>query len=113
MQGVPFRADGEGRVLVSWMSRDRAYWTISDEGAKRFGPPVAAPEGGKKEAFPIALVNRKGEVLLVWKQGQEVHWARYSLEGKYTGERGRAGELPGRNKHTAFVGSDGHFYLVF
>lgn len=112
MQGVPFRVDGKGRVLVSWMSRDQAHWAVSDEGGKRFGPPTAAP-AGDKQAFPVVLVNRKGEVLLVWKQGKEVHWARYTADGKYTGERGKAGELPGRNKPAAIVGADDHFYIVF
>lgn len=114
MQGVPFRVDGKGRVLVSWMSRHKAYWAISDEGGQRFGPAVPTPGGGKqKQAFPVALANRKGEVLFVWKEGDQVSWALYTLDGKPTGVGGRAGSLPGPNKPTAFVGSDDQFYIVF
>src|SRR5262245_53351265 len=114
MRGVPFRVDGKGRVLVSWMSRHKAYWALSDDGGKHFGPPVATPEGGKqKEAFPVAVANRKGQVLLVWKDGAQVSWALYTQEGKAAGVRGRAGSLPGPNKPTAFVGADDQFYVVF
>ncbi len=114
MQGVPFRVDGKGRVLISWMSEQKAYWSISGEGTKRFLPRIATPPGGKEdEAFPLALANKKGEVLLAWKQGRQVKWTIYTMDGKPTRERGTAGELPGRNKPAAFVGSDDDFYIVF
>jgi hypothetical protein len=114
MQGVPFRVDGKGRVLLAWMSRDRAYWSISDEAARRFAPRTPAPEGDKADqAFPVAVANPKGEVLLVWKQGKDVLWALYRPDGSFTGSQGKAGELPGRNKPTAFVGADGTFYVLF
>lgn len=114
MQGVPFRVDGKGRLLVGWMSRHKAYWALSAEGGGRFGPAVPTPAGGKqKQAFPVALANRKGEVLLVWKEGTQVVWALYAADSKPTGSSGRAGPLPGPNKPTAFVGSDDQFYVVF
>jgi hypothetical protein len=114
MQGVPFRVDGKGRVLVGWMSRDRAYWSISDEAAGLFAPRTPAPGDGKADqAYPVAVANPKGEVLLAWKQGKEVRWAVYRGDGSFTGSQGKAGELPGRNKPTAFVGADGTFYVMF
>lgn len=114
MQGVPFRVDGKGRVLISWMSRHKAYWALSEPGGERFGPAVSAPGDGKhKQAFPVALANRKGEVLLVWKHGAQVSWAMYTRDGKPTGIGGQAGSLPGPNKPTAFVGADDQFYVVF
>ncbi len=114
MSGVPFRVDGKGRVLISWMSRNKAYWSISNEGAARFAPRVGTPnEGNQNEAFPLALANNKGEVLLVWKESNQVHWARYDKVGRFTGDRGRASESPGHHKPTAFVGPDDNFYVVF
>jgi hypothetical protein len=114
MQGIPFRVDGAGRVLISWMSRDKAYWALWDEQGEKFGPPVATPAGGTQdESFPIVLANRKDEVLLVWKQGKRVEWALYNLDGKFTGKRGQGEDLPWRNKPTAFVGLDDHFYVVY
>jgi hypothetical protein len=112
MSGVPFRVDGKGRVLVSWMSRDRVYWSLSEEEGKQFSPRVAAPEGGD-QGSSAALINRKGEVLLLWKEGQQVNWAIYTQAGKPTGERGTTGRLPGKNKPTAFVGTDDVFYVVY
>ena len=112
MSGVPFRVDGQGQVLISWMSRDKVYWSLSSEGADRFAPRVAAPQGGD-QGSSTALMNRKGEVLLVWKEGQQVNWAIYTQKGKLAGESGIAGRLPGSNKPTAFVGADDVFYVVF
>jgi hypothetical protein len=104
--------DGKGRVLVSWMSRDKVYWSLSDEGGKRFAPRVAAPVGSE-QGCSIVLMNRKGEVFLAWKEDEQVKWAIYTQEGKPRGEKGTAGRLPGANKPTAFVGPDDAFYLVF
>jgi hypothetical protein len=112
MSGVPFRVDGKGRVLVAWMSRDKVYWSLSDEGSRRFAPRVAAPEGGD-QGNPTVLRNRKGEVLLVWTEGQQVCYATYTQEGKLVGRRNTVGRTPGNNKPTAFVGADDVFYVVF
>src|SRR4051794_1672309 len=112
MSGIPFRVDGQGRVLVSWMSRDKVYWSLSAEAGKRFAPQVAAPEGGK-QGSSIVLTNRKGELFLAWKEDEQVKWAIYTQEGKPTGKKGTAGRLPGANKPTGFVGPDDAFYLVF
>lgn len=112
MSGVPFRVDGRGRVLASWMSRGRVYWSLSEPGGGRFARRVAAPAGGE-QGGSTALMNGRGEVLLVWKEDGRVRWAVYTAEGKATGAGGTAGELPGGGKPTAFVGDDGRFYLVF
>ena len=112
MSGIPFRVDGKGRVLVSWMSKDKVYWSLSDEAGKRFAQRVAAPEG-VDQGSSIVVMNRKGEVFLVWKEDEHVKWAIYTQEGKLTGEKGTAGRLPGANKPTAFVGPDDAFYIVF
>jgi hypothetical protein len=114
MQGVPFRVDGGGRVLISWMSRNKAYWSFSDRTTKRFAPRIAAPDGRKEDAaFPMAVANATGQVLLVWMHGLTVQWALYRQDGSFTGEQGRAGELRGGHKPTAFAAPDGHFYIVF
>jgi hypothetical protein len=111
MTGVPFRVDGKGRVIVSWMSQHKAYWTISSNNATWFAPRISTPDTTGQENFPIVLTNRKSEVLLVWKQGSQVNWARYTMGGMFTGARGTVGTLSGRNKPTAFVGADGEFYV--
>jgi hypothetical protein len=61
----------------------------------------------------MAVTNQKGEVLFLWKEGGQVNWALYRTDGKLAHKPEKAGALPGKDKPTAFVGSDGHFYLVF
>ena|SRR6516165_5608091 len=112
MSGIPFRVDGKGRVLVSWMSRDKVYWSLSDEAGRRFAQRIAAPKGDE-QGSSIVLMNRKGEVFLAWKEDAQIKWAIYTQEGKPTGEKSVAGDFPGANKPTAFVGPDDVFYLVF
>ena len=110
---MPFSLDGEGRVLASWMSRGQVYWSISDAGATRFGPRVPVPGGCEDGNFPTVLTNRSGEVLLVWKEGSRVNWASYDRSGRFTGERGTAGDSPGQDKPMAFVDSDERFRILF
>lgn len=112
MQGMPFSLDGDGRVLFSWMSRDKAYWSLSDAGAKEFGPRVAAPGGGRR-AYPVAVRNRKGEVLFVWTADGQVRWALYREDGTLTERSGSAGAAPGKNKPTATVGPGDQFIIIF
>jgi len=112
MSGVPFRVDGKGRVLVSWMSRDKVYWSMSTDGGKRFMPRVQAPDASD-QGNPMALMNGKGEALLLWTEGRQVNWAIYTEDGRRTGQKGSAGQLPGNHKPTAFVGPDNAFHVIF
>lgn len=114
MQGIPFSVDKDGRVLASYMVRNKVYWTLSDAGAKKFGPKVTPPDGGKSNgSMPLAVMNQKGDVLFVWKEGQQVSWAIYDRTGKPTKDQGQAGQLAGPHKPTAFVGADDRFVIVY
>jgi hypothetical protein len=104
--------EDNGQVLISWMSRNRAYWSISNSEASTFAPRVATPQSGEGENHPVVLTNHKGQVLLVWKEGAQANWAIYTIDGRFTGERGTAGALNGRSKPEAFLGTDGNFNLV-
>lgn len=80
---------------------------------------VATPAPEEDEIYPTALANRKGDVLLVWQVGPmsttgqaTVKWARYSIEGKPTGQEGTVGKTTSATKAMAFVGSDDNFYIV-
>jgi len=76
--------------------------------------PLTTPDEGRQvESFRIVLANGKGEVLLVWKENRRVMWALYTMDGQFTGKRGRGDELPWRNKPTAVVGLHDHFYVAF
>ena len=84
----------------------------SDDAGKHFATRVAAPEGGS-QGSSAALINRKGEVLLLWKEDEQVKWTTYSQGSRPTDDKGSAGRLSGPNKPTAFVGADDVFYIVF
>ncbi len=114
MQGIPLNVDGKGRVTVSWMSRNRAYWKFSTDGGATFaGKSITTPDQGTaRQSFPLALPNIKGQVLLVWAEGGQVRWAVYRADGTPTTERGVAGPQTGQNRPTAILGADGNFYVV-
>jgi hypothetical protein len=112
MSGAAFGVSRDGRVLISWMSQGKVYWSSSDKGATNFAPRAAVPAGEGAANFPIALADGGGGVLVVWKQGTQLNWARYRAGGEFTGERGTLGEAAGKDKFTAFVGAGGKIYVV-
>lgn len=111
MQGIPFHVDAKGRILVAWMSRQNAYWTLSGPGKTTFRSKVAAPAGTGKTAFPLALPTRDGDIYFQWQQGSRVNWAFYRPDGSRATQHGDVA-ANGIHKATAFEGSDGNIYLV-
>ena len=110
MQGIPLTVGADGRVLVSWMSRNRGYWSTSDPAVKSFEPKHAVPmKGSAKLSFPHALPTKDG-VFLLWQVGHDAQWALVGADGtsKTTGRVG----VQGMGKVNAFVGADGHLYVV-
>ena len=112
MSGADFQVEKNGQVLISWMSQGKVYWSNAKAMATGFAPRIEAPASEGAANHPMILTNRKREVLLVWKQNMELRWARYTLDGKFTGEQGSLGAMLGKDKATAFVGADDKFYVV-
>jgi hypothetical protein len=112
MQGIPFSVSDKGRVLVSWMSREQAYWSWSDAAVKQFATRIVAPAGKGTVSFPLALPASKDEVFLLWQQGKRAYWALVRENGAPTGERGALAASPDGHRATAFVGRDGHIYVA-
>ncbi len=112
MMGIPFQIDAKGRVLVSWMSDHKAYFAVT-EGQGKFTPKTAAPSSPAAQDFPLALANSKGEVFFMWTEGNRLVYAQYSATGQPLGQPRVAGQLPGRNKPTAFVDRAGDFVIVY
>jgi hypothetical protein len=110
--GVPFTFDENGRVLASWMSRGRVYWSRSEPGGGRFGPRVGAPQPAGEENYSSVVTNPRGEVFLTWQEGRRVRWATYNQAGVFTGRQGIARNVSRLEKPLAFVGRDGEFHLV-
>ncbi len=112
MSGADFHVEKDGRVLISWMSQGKVYWSNATVMPANFLPRIAAPASEGTANHPMILANRKREVLLVWKQNMELRWARYGMDGKFSGEQGSISAMHGKDKATAFVGRDDKFYVV-
>lgn len=112
MSGADFHVEKNGQIVISWMSQGKVYWSNAKAAQTGFAPRIAAPANEGAANHPLILTNRKREVLLVWKQNTELHWARYGMDGKFTGEKGTVGAMPGKDKATAFIGADDKFYVV-
>ena len=112
MSGADFRVEKTGQVTLSWMSQGKVYWSNAKSMATGFAPRRQAPESEGTANHPLILTNRKRDVLLLWKQKGNLNWARYTMDGKFTGEQGIVTALPSKDKATAFVGADEKFYVV-
>ncbi len=119
MCGPELTAAPDGRLICAFMTRNRVYWAVSNPGVTEFSLHVATPGNEADEIYPSAIANRKGEVLFVWQVGPmsttgtaTVKWARYSPDGKLTGQQGTIGTTTSGTKATEFAGSDGNFHIV-
>jgi hypothetical protein len=112
MMGIPLTVDADGRVLVSWMSRGRGYWSRSDAGAKSFAPKHEVPAAKGKVSYPLALPLADGRLFVLWQMGRAAQWGVVGADGRPTGPTGRAA-LPGLHKANAFRGGDGNVYVVY
>ncbi len=117
MCGPELTLDPAGRMLCAFMSRHRVYWSALDDG--RFALHVATPANENDEIYPAAFGDGKGHVLLVWQVGPMavgrtaiVKWALYRSDGTFTGKQGTLGVSTSGTKATAFLGTDGAFYIV-
>lgn len=119
MCGPEMNLSADGRALAAFMSRNRVYWAVSDADVSKFDLHVATPAEEKDEIYPMAVANRKGDVLFVWQVGPmsttgraTVKWARYSIDGHFTGRHGTLGQTTSGTKAAIFVGTDDRFYIV-
>ncbi len=110
MQGIPFSIDGKGQVVVAWMSRHEAFWSVSDDAGKTFGAKSATPAGKGKLSFPLAVPIVGNQVFVQWQERSTLHWSIVAA-GK-TAESGTL-PLPSSNRATARVGKDGHVYVAY
>jgi hypothetical protein len=119
MCGPELTVGPEGKLLCAFMSRHKIYWAVADHRATDFRLHVATPANEPDEIYPVAIANRREEVLFVWQVGPmsttaraTVHWATYTLDGKFNGKQGTIGTTTSGTKATAFVGTDDNFYIV-
>ena len=119
MCGPSLTLDPAGRVLCAFMTGHKVYWAVADPKVSGFNLHVPTPANEKYEIYPTAVANRRGDVLLIWQVGPmsisdtaTVKWARYTIDGKFTGQQGTVGKTTSGTKPTAFVGSNDRFFIV-
>jgi hypothetical protein len=119
MCGPELTLAADGRSLCAFMSRNRVYWAVADSPGDAFRLHASTPANEENEIYPTAVANSRGDVLLVWQVGPmatkgtaNVKWARYTGDGKPTGDTGEVGKSFAGTKATAFVGTDDNFYII-
>lgn len=110
MSGAAFSVKKDGRVLISWMSQGKVYWTTSDARAAKFAPRHPAPAGEGAANYPTALLDPQGSVLFFWKQGTAVNFARAEADGAWGPPTALV--AAGKDKFTAFVDADDNIYVL-
>jgi hypothetical protein len=117
MCGPELTLDPAGRMLCAFMSRHRVYWSALDDDG--FTLHVATPAHENDEIYPAAFGDGRAHVLFVWQVGPmavgrtaTVKWALYGNDGTFTGRQGTLGVSTSGTKATAFLGTDGAFYIV-
>jgi hypothetical protein len=105
-------------VLAAWETEGKVYFTRLNPKTLKAAEPVS-PAGGIGRKHPVAVGNKKGEVLLVWTEGTgwskggAVAWQLYDESGKPTSEKGRTEGVPVWSLATAFAKEDGGFVIIY
>ncbi len=111
MSGADFHVANNQRILVSWMSQGKVYWSSAANMNAGFAPRIAAPISEGAANHPMILSNQS-QIFLLWKQDAKLHWVRYANDGKFSDEQGVVSAMPSKDKAVAFVGKDNKFYVL-
>jgi hypothetical protein len=107
--------DGAGVLHMVYGLSDDAWYVRSADNGRTFSSPVKEDD----EIYPAAFGDGKGHVLLVWQVGPmavgrtaTVKWALYRSDGTFPGRQGTLGVSTSGTKATAFLGTEGAFYIA-
>lgn len=112
-------AESSGNVLVSWETEDKVYFTRTDPRTLAAAEPVAAPGDGSDSKHSSLAVNRRGETLLAWMEGEgwgkggKLRWQLYNRAGQPLETRGEAPGIPAFSFAAAFTRPDGGFTILY
>ncbi len=93
--------------LIAWMSEGEVYW------ARENGPrsaPKAARAGARN--FPLAIANKKNEVLFAWTEQSKIRWEVYAADGALA-TSGESASMTRKSRPAGFVRRDGSFAIVY
>lgn len=111
-----FVSQSERGVLVAAETHGRVFYVRIDPGAGKVSEPIS-PEA--KGQHPVAIANKKGEILLVWTEGTtwakggSVAWQLYNNTGTPLSGINRAEGLPAWSLPAAFTEPSGDFVIVY
>jgi hypothetical protein len=112
-------AEGAGKVVAAWETKDQIYFTQFAVGSGKLSPLKAAPRTAKARKHPALAVAPSGEMLLAWTEGTgwnkggALVWQVFDASGKPTSERGRInGGIPVWGLPAAAATPQGEFILI-
>ena len=111
-------SEGKEGALAAWETAGQVYFAQVNRSTQQLSPPQS-PAGTGKRKHPIAVSNKRGEVLLAWTEGTgwakggSVHWQLFDSAGKATAEKGRAEGVPIWGLVTAYAKPDESFVIVY
>jgi hypothetical protein len=112
-------AESSDNVLVAWETENQVYFTRVDPDTFAAAKPVAAPGPGNDRKHPSLAVNRRGEVLLTWMEGEgwgkggTLRWQLFNASGGAVDGLGEAPGIPPFSFAAAFARPDGGFTILY
>ncbi len=107
MTGGFLSSDSEG-LVAGWETRGQVYFARLDERGRRLLPgEIQVADRGK---YPVVLRAPDGTTLVAWKNGSQLEWQRFDVEGTPQGQRGST-PSDSRDRPSGAVTRGGHFLL--
>jgi hypothetical protein len=112
-------AQSSGNVLLSWETEDKVFFTRMDSNTLATAAPVAAPGDGSDRKHSSLAVNKGGETLLAWMEGEgwgkggTLRWQLFSRQGSPLQISGEAPGIPAFSFAAAFTRPDGGFTILY
>ncbi len=105
-------------ALAAWETAGQVCFARVEAKTLKVSAPVSPPGTGKRK-HPVAVANRRGEVLMAWAEGTgwekggAVAWQVFDTGGKPTEEKGRADGVPVWGLVAAVPKADGSFVIFY
>ena len=111
-------SEGKDGALAAWETTGQVYFASVNGSTQQLSPPQS-PAGTGKRKHPIAVSNKRGEILLAWTEGTgwakggAVAWQLYDSAGKPTADKGRVEGVPVWGLVTAYAKPDQSFMIIY
>lgn len=111
-------ASSPTRVLVAWETSSNVFFARMDPRSGQAEPP-AGPAAATSRKHPVAVGNRRDEVLMTWTEGTswgkggEIAWQTFSGTGQPLSEIRRAPDLPAWSLVAAVALPDDQFLITY